>query len=85
MSLFSITVFRTLAGTVIGTFQYAAVPRIGEWFLIPSNDGSGRDVWVVDMVLYFPVTGARPPEICLYASEYDRRYLEKSLIPKSPG
>ena len=38
----------------LGIFQYTNIPRIGEWILLPDNDGSDDVGWEVKAVVYFP-------------------------------
>jgi hypothetical protein len=80
---FRIQVLEPLTKKVIGTFEYASVPRIGDWFLTPDNDGSGEMTWVVDAVLHFPnYGGSSQPEIIMYGTQYKSVDLVNELEKK---
>lgn len=49
-----LTLINTLTGQHLGKFEYVIIPRVGEWMLTPDNDGTGSNIWVVDVVVHFP-------------------------------
>ncbi len=58
---FQIRLIDSITRESIGDFEYVTVPRIGDWFLTPDNDGSGEWLWMVDAVLHFPRYGRDEP------------------------
>lgn len=37
----------------LGTYSYDFCPRVGDWITLSDNDGSGDDLWLVELVIHF--------------------------------
>lgn len=53
-TFFPIKLYDNINNLQVGIFEYTHIPRIGEWVLTPDNDGSRDNIWIVEMVVYFP-------------------------------
>jgi hypothetical protein len=37
----------------LGTYSYDFCPRVGDWITLSDNDGSGDNLWLVELVIHF--------------------------------
>ena len=43
----------SMTRTALGTHSYDFCPRVGDWITLSDNDGSGDDLWLVELVIHF--------------------------------
>ena len=65
-------VLESTTGRTLGYFEYLSIPRVGEWILLADNDGSGDEVWVVDIVVNLPYRDGNPGSVAIHATRGDR-------------
>jgi hypothetical protein len=71
----------SMSRVTLGTYSYDFCPRAGDWITLSDNDGSGDDLWLVELVIHFWNGG-----IALHVSPINRwdgfEKLEKRIIDR---
>jgi hypothetical protein len=79
----NLTLINKVTGHHIGDFEYVTIPKVGEWMLTPDNDGTGSNIWIVNIVVHFPrYTNMKnnEPRVVIHVSPSTKEK-ELSIIP----